>query len=155
MGAAIKEIIHYKTIRGKFSSVHPDLAAEGITRVEVGEEGLHFIRNNGPGLIYTMQHFKIQEESCFIEYIFTDDAEREVLDKDEDEEETLRRAIAMSLEVETEEKESFSIKGEFLNEMSNNTMKTDSYNSFQLFQMKRWLPTCCPQATMTMRRRRC
>ena len=46
LGAAIKEIIHYKTIRGKFSSVHPDLAAEGITRVEVGEEGLHFIRNN-------------------------------------------------------------------------------------------------------------
>ena len=43
VGAAIKEIIQYKTIRGKFSSVHPDLAAEGITRVEVGEEGLHFI----------------------------------------------------------------------------------------------------------------
>ena len=53
LGAAIKEIIHYDTIRGKFSSVHPDLAAEGITRVEVGEEGLHFIRNNGTGLIYT------------------------------------------------------------------------------------------------------
>jgi len=51
LGAAIKEIIHYSTIRGKFSSVHPDLAAEGITRVEVGEEGLHFIRNNQPGLI--------------------------------------------------------------------------------------------------------
>ena len=49
LGAAIKEIIQYKTIRGKFSSVHPDLAAEGITRVEVGEEGLHFIRNNEPG----------------------------------------------------------------------------------------------------------
>ena len=46
LGAAIKEIIHYDTIRGKFSSVHPYLAAEGITRVEVGEEGLHFIRNN-------------------------------------------------------------------------------------------------------------
>ena len=44
VGAAIKEIIQYKTIRGKFSSVHPDLAAEGITRVEVGEEGLHFIK---------------------------------------------------------------------------------------------------------------
>ena len=43
IGMAIKEIIHYKTIRGKFSSVHPDLAAEGITRVEVGEEGLHFV----------------------------------------------------------------------------------------------------------------
>ena len=42
-GAAIKEVIHHKTIRGKFSSVHPDLTAEGITRVEVGEEGLHFI----------------------------------------------------------------------------------------------------------------
>ena len=49
LGAAIKEIIQYKTIRGKFSSVHPDLATKGITRVEVGEEGLHFIRNNEPG----------------------------------------------------------------------------------------------------------
>ena len=51
MAAAIKEIIQFKTIRGKFSSVHPDLEAEGITRVEVGEEGLHFIRDNDPGLI--------------------------------------------------------------------------------------------------------
>ena len=50
VGAAINEIINYKTIRGKFSSVHPDLAAEGITRVEVGEEGLHFIRNNESGI---------------------------------------------------------------------------------------------------------
>ena len=65
LGAAIKEAIHHYTIRGKFSSVHPDLAAEGITRVEVGKEGLHFIRNNGPGLIYTMQHYKIQKESWF------------------------------------------------------------------------------------------
>ena len=63
LGAAIKDIIHYNTIRGKFSSVHPDLSAEGITRVEVGEEGLHFIRNNEPGLIYTMQHYKIQKKS--------------------------------------------------------------------------------------------
>ena len=51
VGTAIKEVIHYKTIRGKFSSVHPDLAAEGITRVEVGEEGLHFITDSEPGLI--------------------------------------------------------------------------------------------------------
>ena len=43
LGAAIRKVIHHYTIRGKFSSVHPDLAAEGITRVEVGEEGLHFI----------------------------------------------------------------------------------------------------------------
>ena len=45
MGVAIKEILHYKTLRGKFSSVHPDLMKEGITRVEVGEEGLLFITN--------------------------------------------------------------------------------------------------------------
>ena len=44
VGSALKEVIHYQTIRGKFSSVHPDLAAEGITRVEVGKEGLHFIK---------------------------------------------------------------------------------------------------------------
>ena len=49
VGAALKEVIHYRTIRGKFSSVHPDLAAEGITRVEVGEEGLHFISDQQPG----------------------------------------------------------------------------------------------------------
>ena len=51
MGAAIKEVIHSKSLRGKFSSVHPDLVAEGITRVEVEEEGLRFITNNPPGLI--------------------------------------------------------------------------------------------------------
>ena len=44
--AAIQKIIHYKTIRGKFSSVHPDLAAGGITKVEVGQEGLHFIKDS-------------------------------------------------------------------------------------------------------------
>ena len=47
LGAAIKEIIHYSTIRGKFSSVHPDLVAEGITRVEVSKEGLQFIADKG------------------------------------------------------------------------------------------------------------
>ena len=49
LGAAIKEIIQYDSIRGKFSSVHPDLAAEGITGVEVGEEGLHFITDTESG----------------------------------------------------------------------------------------------------------
>ena len=49
LGAAIEEIIQYKTIRGKFSSVHPDLEAESITRVEVGEEGVHFIKQNESG----------------------------------------------------------------------------------------------------------
>ena len=32
--------------RGQFSSVHPDLRKEGIRRVEVGQEGLHFIRDS-------------------------------------------------------------------------------------------------------------
>ena len=50
VGAALKEIIHYRTIRGNFSSVHPDLASEGITRVEVGEEGLHFITQKETGI---------------------------------------------------------------------------------------------------------
>ena len=49
VGAAIKEIIQYKTIRGKFSSVHPDLATEGITSVVVGEKGLHFSRTPETG----------------------------------------------------------------------------------------------------------
>ena len=60
LGSAIKEIIHFNTIRGKFSSVHPDLAAEGITRVEVGEEGLHFFRDQQPGELphcYQSTHF--------------------------------------------------------------------------------------------------
>ena len=52
MGTAIKEVIQYRTIRGKFSSVHPDMAAEGITRVEVGEEGLHFISDQQPGELF-------------------------------------------------------------------------------------------------------
>ena len=55
LGAAIKEIIQYKTIRGKFSSVHPDLAAEGITRVEVGEEGLHFISDQQLGELFLVK----------------------------------------------------------------------------------------------------
>ena len=49
LGPAIKEIIQFNTLRGKFSSVHPNLAAEGIARVEVGEEGLHFIRERMTG----------------------------------------------------------------------------------------------------------
>ena len=48
---AIKAIIKYHNLRGKFSSVHPDLAAEGITRVEVGEEGFYFFNNTQPGVI--------------------------------------------------------------------------------------------------------
>jgi len=85
IGAAIKKVIHFNRIRGKFSSVHPDLAAEGITRVEVGEEGLHFIRNSETGA--------------------GDNKDRGTDGKELDEEEMLRRAIAMSMEEEEEEEE--------------------------------------------------
>ena len=64
VGAAIKEIIDFKTIRGKFSSVHPDLAAEGITRVKVGEEGLHFIRNNEPGELPSITDMSMWTSNC-------------------------------------------------------------------------------------------
>ena len=44
VGSAIKEIMEHRNLRGKFSGVHPDLRKEGIVGVEVGEEGLHFLR---------------------------------------------------------------------------------------------------------------
>ena len=47
LGAALREVIHYDTIRGKFTSVHPDLRARGITRVEVRDDGLYFARKTG------------------------------------------------------------------------------------------------------------
>merc|ERR1719234_176112 len=47
LGSVIKDVIHYHTLRGKFSSVHPELRREGITRDLVGEEGLHFFRDKG------------------------------------------------------------------------------------------------------------
>ena len=47
LGAALREVIHHKTIRDKFTSVHPDLRARGITRVEVRDEGLYFARESG------------------------------------------------------------------------------------------------------------
>ena len=43
LGKAIQEVIHYKTLRGKFFSVHPELRREGIVRVDVEEKGLHFV----------------------------------------------------------------------------------------------------------------
>ena len=51
LGDVIQEVIHHHTLRGKFSSVHPELRREGIIRVEVGKEGLHFVRNSGSCLI--------------------------------------------------------------------------------------------------------
>ena len=56
LGDLIQKVIHYYTLRGKFSSVHPELRREGIIRVEVGKEGLYFVRNSGSCLIV---HFEI------------------------------------------------------------------------------------------------
>ena len=53
LGSVIKEVVHYHTLRGKFSSVQPELRREGIVRVDVGDEGLHFVRDKGDKL-----HFK-------------------------------------------------------------------------------------------------
>ena len=47
MGAAIQKVIHWHTLQRKFSSIHPELRRERIIRVEVGKEGLHFIRDSG------------------------------------------------------------------------------------------------------------
>ena len=52
IGAALREVIHFKTIRGKFGNVHRDLRAEGIVGVEVENEGLHFIRETSPGKLF-------------------------------------------------------------------------------------------------------
>ena len=45
MGNAIRRVLSYYTIRDRFSSIHPDLADIGFSRVEVTEEGFRFIRN--------------------------------------------------------------------------------------------------------------
>ena len=47
LGDLIQKVIHHYTLRGKFSSIHPELRREGIIRIEVGKEGLHFIRDSG------------------------------------------------------------------------------------------------------------
>ena len=98
LGAGIREIIHYNTIRGKFSSVHPDLAAEGITRVEVGEEGLHFVTK-----VRAQEKF---ENKVIIIVVSEGLEQRPLFDKEESEalveEEKSKRAIAMSLEVQME-----------------------------------------------------
>ena len=45
MGKAIRKVLEYKTIRDKFSSIHPDLAEMGFSGVEVTDEGFRFVRN--------------------------------------------------------------------------------------------------------------
>lgn len=49
MGAVLGQVINNKAIRGKFGSVHPDLRAQGVTRVEVGDQGIIFHKDLAPG----------------------------------------------------------------------------------------------------------
>ena len=65
LGKAIQEVIHYRTLRGKFSSVHPELRREGIIRVDVGEKGLHFVRFKGFLLFETF----ISPKKNYLRYI--------------------------------------------------------------------------------------
>ena len=61
LGRGIQEVIHHNKLRGKFSSVHPELRQEGIIRVEVVKEGLCFIRDSGAILKYVcMYHCRFE-----------------------------------------------------------------------------------------------
>ena len=59
LGKAILDVIHYETLRGKFSSVHPELRREGIVRVEVGGMGLHFIHDTGDDQYFKCSFIKL------------------------------------------------------------------------------------------------
>ena len=62
LGKAIQDVIHFKTLRGKFVSVHPELRREGIVRVDVGEKGLHFLRDTSdkpPFLLLDIQQLQV------------------------------------------------------------------------------------------------
>ena len=87
LGDIIQKVIHYHTLRGKFSSIHPELRREGIIRVEVGKEGLHFIRDSGAFEIFNFDIIKLRY------------AKTKLLTSGEvEEEELLRQAIALSLQ---------------------------------------------------------
>ena len=49
LGAALRSVLQYMEIRGQFSSIHPDLRAVGVTRVEVTDHGLSFVRDTRQG----------------------------------------------------------------------------------------------------------
>ena len=49
LGASLRSVLQYPEIRGKFSSIHPDLRAEGVTRLEVTNQGLCFVQDTAEG----------------------------------------------------------------------------------------------------------
>ena len=78
---ALTDVLQFPSLRGKFSSVHEDLRAEGITRVEITKDGFRFLRDTRD-LVGTSA-----------------EAGRD----NEDEEEMLNQAIALSMEATSEE----------------------------------------------------
>ena len=97
LGSVIQEVIHYCTLREKFSSVHTELRREGIVRVEVVEEGLRFVRVTGcsislESLVFNEPAADADEKAsdCLLACGANEGAF--------DEEELLRRAVALSLE---------------------------------------------------------
>ena len=96
VGQKLREVITFHTLRGKFSSVHPELREEGIVKVEVGDEGIHFIRNSGFNFLKTTK-------SNIIACIHPDESpSSSTAAEDQDqgnEDELIKQAIALSLEV--------------------------------------------------------
>ena len=113
LGEAIQEVIHFCTLRGKFSFVHPELSREGIIGVEVGKKGLHFIQNPGAlrSFILSSSNFEEKKKDEILPLGDAVEDVREstmclVVNKDQNkEEELLSQAIALSLENEIEEDE--------------------------------------------------
>ena len=50
IGEAIREVIDWKNIRGKFNSVHQDLKNLGVTKIVIGDKGLIFEGNSSISL---------------------------------------------------------------------------------------------------------
>ena len=84
IGEAIREVIDWKNIQGKFNSVHQDLKNLGVTKIEIGDNSLNFEGN--------YQH-NCKSIFFILKYLGLADAE------------LLRRAIELSLEPEDEEED--------------------------------------------------
>ena len=83
---ALTDVLQFPSLRGKFSSVHEDLRAEGITGVEITKDGFQFLRDalERPDLVSTSADVAAGWDN-------------------EDEEEMLNQAIALSMEATLEE----------------------------------------------------
>ena len=49
LGSSLRSILQHRDIRGHFSSIHPDLTAVGVTKVQVTNKGLSFLRESEQG----------------------------------------------------------------------------------------------------------